>query len=65
MSKYKRNRVKDLLIISVWVLALIPIIPAVIILSLQKGAERVADWYDGKVLSLIRCWRNRWNPEKG
>lgn len=63
MKKYRRSRIKDFLIIIVWVVALLPIFPVALILLLHNKAEDFAGWYAGIALEPIRRWRDQWNPQ--
>lgn len=55
---------KDSLVVTVWILALIPVLPFSIIIMLHDYLEKITDWYDGAVFGPIRNWRNKWNPVK-
>lgn len=62
--RYRRNRLKDSVVIPVWVIALLPVSPVVFLLILHHLLEGFIDWYNKLALQPIRNWRNRWNPKK-
>ncbi|MGQ5784973.1 DUF4014 family protein [Serratia sp. IR-2025] len=64
MKKYRRNRMKDAVIVAAWVVAVLPIFPIELIIMLHDHVEKFADWYDGLIIQPIRNWRNKWNPIK-
>ena len=64
MKKYRRNRLKDAVIVTTWLIAVLPIFPVALIIALHDPVEKFADWYDDLALQPIRKWRNKWNPIK-
>lgn len=64
MKKYRRNRLKDAVIVTTWLIAVLPIFPVALIIALHDHVEKFADWYDDLALQPIRKWRNKWNPIK-
>ena len=64
MSKYRRNRLKDSVVVAVWFIALLLILPIALLVMLHDFLEKFTDWYDDLALQPIRNWRNKWNPIK-
>lgn len=51
MKKYRRNRLKDAVIVTTWLIAVLPIFPVALIIALHDHVEKFADWYDDLALS--------------
>lgn len=62
MAKYARSRLKDSVVVVVWVIAIIPVLPFCAVMMMHDFFEKITDWYDGFVIAPIRKWRNKWNP---